>query len=49
MAEKPEEEELEEIEEKLLEEAEKKEKRPMPVSGRSVFGIKKIKDKQTQK
>lgn len=37
---------LEELEERLLKEAEKEEKKPMPVSGRSVFEVKRIKDKK---
>lgn len=48
MDEEPKEEELEQIERELLEEAEKKAKRPMPVSGKSVFEIKKIKDQDTR-
>lgn len=37
--------ELDEIEEKLIKEAEEKRKIPMPIAGRSVFEIKRIKDK----
>lgn len=39
------EEDLEKIEEDLLEKEEKERKLPMPVDGKSVFEIKKIKDK----
>ena len=40
---------LEELEQKLLEEAEKSDHKDMPVSGRSVFEIERIKRKKAKK
>lgn len=42
-------EELEEIEEKLIREDQEAKKQEMPVSGKSVFDIKRIKDKDSKK